>query len=89
VLADDLAQPVPNLGSTAVAVSICVPGRKLFNRTRKRSDLLDRADADAVGLPQGSVDSSSFGDAHFGAADEGGDIGRVGVAVSDETPALF
>ena len=49
-----------------------------------RSDLLDRADADAVGFAQGAVDGPSLGHAHFGAMDQKGNIGRIGIAVADE-----
>jgi hypothetical protein len=48
VLADDLAETVPDLGATAIPVSIRVLGRKLLSRNRSCPDLLDRADADAV-----------------------------------------
>jgi hypothetical protein len=57
--------------------------------TSEGTDLLDRADADAVGLAEGAIDCPGLGHAHLGPADERGDIGRVGVAVSDETPAGF
>src|ERR1035437_4643307 len=56
VLADDLAEPVADLvtGTTiAVPVSVGILGRKPMligspRRTRIRSDLLDRADSDAI-----------------------------------------
>ena len=48
----------------------------------KGPDLLDRTDADAVGLAQSPIDRPGFG--QFGAADEGRDVGRIGVAVADE-----
>jgi hypothetical protein len=48
-----------------------------------------RADADAVGLAQGAIDGTGFGHLHLGPADERGDVGRVGVAVTDEAPAAF
>src|ERR1035438_4384715 len=65
VLADDLGEPVANLvTSTAIAVpvSVGILGWKLTligsprHRTRIRSDFLDRADADAIGLAQGAID---------------------------------
>ncbi|MGA2236386.1 MAG: hypothetical protein ABSG23_12985 [Terriglobales bacterium] len=34
VLADDLAETVPNFGAAAIPVPICVLGRKLFNLIR-------------------------------------------------------
>ena len=50
----------------------------------KGTDLLDRADAYAVGLTQGAVDRPGLDRTHLGAVDQGGDIGWIGVAVADE-----
>src|SRR5664279_4614217 len=78
VLADDLAEPVADLVTSttiAVPVSVGILGRKLTligsprHRTGIRSDLLDRADTDAIRLTQGAIDGSSFRYAHLGAAD--------------------
>jgi hypothetical protein len=78
VLADDLAETVADLvtGTIAVPVSVGVLGRKLLC-IRGRGlgpgigpDLLDRADADAVGLAQGAIDRPGLGHAHLGATDE-------------------
>jgi len=55
-----------------------------MRRLGKGSDFLDRADADTVRLAEGTIDGTSFGHPHFGAADQWGDIGGVGVAVADE-----
>jgi hypothetical protein len=84
VLADDLAQTVANLGATAVPVSIRVLGRKLLSWVRNRPDFFDRADADAVRLAQRAIDCPGLGHAHFGTTHEGGDIGRIGIAVADK-----
>jgi hypothetical protein len=60
VLADQLAEAIADLGATTVPVDRL--GRELlrlprgWSRFGKRADLLDRADADAVGLAQGPVD---------------------------------
>jgi hypothetical protein len=60
MLADQLAEAVANLRAAVVAIHRL--GRKLLRLPRgrsrfgKRADLLDRADADAVGLAQGPVD---------------------------------
>src|SRR5664280_60442 len=79
VLADNLAEPVANLVTSttiAVPVSIGILGRELTligstrHRTGTRSDLLDRADADAIRLAQGTIDGSGLRDAHLGAADQ-------------------
>src|ERR1035441_9961967 len=90
VLTDDLAEPVADLmtGTTiAVPVSVGILGRKLTligsprRWTGIRSDLLDRADPDAIRLTQGAIDRSGFRDAHLGAANQERNIGRVSVAV--------
>src|ERR1017187_3284178 len=79
VLADDLAEPVADLVTSttiAVPVSVGILGRKLTligsprHRTGIRSDLLDRADPDAIRLAQGAIDRSGFRDAHLGAANQ-------------------
>src|SRR5258707_15825048 len=64
MLTDQLAETVADLGSTVVAIlPIDRLGRHLlrlpggWSGFGKRADLLDRADADAVGLAQGPVDS--------------------------------
>src|SRR5208282_6855603 len=84
VLADDLAETVPNLRASAIPVSIRFLGTKLLGRIRTCSDLLGRADADAVGLAQRSIDCPSLGYPHFGSADQRRDIGRIGVTVTDK-----
>src|ERR1035438_1512285 len=98
VLADDLAEPVADLVTStpiAVPVSVGILGRKLtligsrWHRTRIRSDLLDRADSDAIRLAQGTIDGSGFGYPHLGAADQQRNIGRIGVAIADETGGIF
>src|SRR5208282_2082960 len=84
VLADDLAQTVADLRATAIPVPIRVLGRKLFDRIRSRSDFLDGAEADPVGLAQGPIDCPGLGHTHLGATDERGNIRRIGVAVTDK-----
>src|ERR1035441_5867408 len=97
VLADDLAESVADLVTSttiAVPVSVGILGWKLTligsprHRTRIRSDLLDRADADAIRLAQSAIDSSGLRDPHLGAADQQRYIGRIGVAVADETDGI-
>ena len=97
MLADDLAEPVADLvtGTIAVPVSVGILGRKLTligggrRWTGIRSDLLDRADSDAIRLTQGTIDCSGFCDAHLGAAHQQGNVGRVSIAVADETRGIF
>src|SRR5439155_26549194 len=72
MLADDLAETVAHLGSAIIPVSRL---RGLFrlrgevSRFGKRSYFLHRADTDAIGLAQGSVNSACFGNTHFGTVD--------------------
>ena len=47
-------------------------------------DLLDRADADAVGLAEGAIYRPGFCDPHFGAVDERRDVGRIGISITNE-----
>src|SRR5208282_804989 len=84
VLADDLAQTVPNLRATAVVIAVRALWRKLLDSGRNGSDFLDRAEADTISLAQGAVDGSCLGHAHLGPANKRRDIGRIGVAVADE-----
>jgi hypothetical protein len=92
MLADQLAEAIPDFGTAVVSVlAIYRPGRKLLrlpgrrSRFGKRPDFLDRADADAVGLAQGPVDRPGFGHAHLGAVDQGRDIGRIGIAIAEKS----
>jgi hypothetical protein len=87
VLTDELAETVADLGATAVPVPICVLWRELFARVRTGPDFLDRAETDSVGLAQGAIDGSRFGYAHLCPADERGNIGGIGVTISNETTA--
>ena len=47
--------------------------------------LLNRAEADPVGLAQGAIDRPCLSDAHLSSVDQGRDIGRIRVAVADES----
>jgi hypothetical protein len=87
ILADELAESVA-YGTTAVPVGRL---RRQLLRLRRclalsfgRADLLDLADADAVGLAQSAVDGACFGHAHFCALDKKRDIGRVGISVPNK-----
>ncbi len=102
MLANDLAQAVTNPRAIPVsAIPVCRMCREFsgfavrfafrLGGARKRADLLDRADADAVRLPQRAIHRPGFGDAHFGAMYERGDIYGAGITVSHKTfaPARF
>jgi hypothetical protein len=51
------------------------------------TDLFDRADSDTIGFAQSTIDGAGFRDTHFSALHEERDIGRVGVAVPNESLA--
>src|SRR5437867_4342119 len=81
MLADELAEPVANPRAIPVAaVSICRLRRGFpdfgfrfawcLGRVSQRSDLFDRADANAVGFSKCSIHSASFRYAHFGAVQQ-------------------
>jgi hypothetical protein len=53
-------------------------------RSRNPAELLDRTEPDAIGLAERTIDGAGFGDAHLGAVDHGRDVGRIGIAVTDE-----
>ena len=95
MLADQLAEAVADLGAAVVSVfTVDRLGRDLLRVARRRSgftkrpDLLDRADADAVGLAQGAVDRPGFGHAHLGAVDQGRHVGWIGIAVTHKARRL-
>ena len=50
---------------------------------------LDRANPDAVRLAQSAIYSSGFCYTHLGAADQQRNVGRVSIAVPDETGRIF
>jgi len=88
MLADDLAEAVADFRAAVVPVGglrrevLRVPGER--SGVGKRTNPLDRADADAVGFAQGPVYSPGFGHPHLGAMDQGRDTGGIGITVTDE-----
>jgi len=55
------------------------PGGKFF----------ERAEGDAIGLTEGTIDGARFGHAHLGVVeDEGGDIAGMGIAIANEATAV-
>src|ERR1019366_4422479 len=48
------------------------------------AEFLYRTEPDSIGLAEGAVDGTGFGDAHLGAVDQGRDVGGIGVPVADE-----
>jgi len=94
MLANQLAKAITDCATTVVPVAISGLRQLLgvwtrIGLTSEGTDLLDRADADAVGLAEGAIDCPGLGHAHLGAADERGDVRRVGVAIADEAFARF
>jgi hypothetical protein len=47
-----------------------------------------RTQADAIGLAESAVHGPGLGHPHLGPADDGGDIGRIGVPVAHEALGL-
>src|SRR6266581_5019384 len=91
VLADEHAQPVSQLRLTVIRPVLMrwLYGLALFpggtGRAGKPAQLLNGTQPDAVGLAQGPVDGPRFCHTHLGPANQWRDIGRIGVAVADET----
>jgi hypothetical protein len=52
--------------------------------SRKSSNLFNRANTDSVCLAQCTVDSTRFSHAHLRTSHEWRNIGRIGIAISDE-----
>ena len=80
VLADQKAELIPKPG-LAIAGTIGgfgpIRSRRdggRSRRTRKRTQLLDRAEADPVGLAQGAIDGASFGNTQLSASHHGRNI---------------
>ena len=92
MLTNNLAEVITDRPSAVVSVGRLwrkfLRLRRGCRPLREGTDLFDGADTDAVSFPQSSVDSASFGDAHFGTVDEERDIGGIGIAVTDKTFAL-
>jgi hypothetical protein len=89
VLANDQAETIAERMAIAVG-GLDFHRRLLFlvrrrKQARKRSELLDRANADTVRLAQGTVDGTRFGNPHLGTLDAGRDIGGIGIAISYES----
>src|SRR5438270_395107 len=89
MLADELAEAVAQ-EVLAVSVSVNWLRRALalvgfrLGRPGNGPDLLHRANADAVRLPQRPVHRPGLGHPHLRAADEVGGVGGIGVAVANE-----
>src|ERR1019366_3045801 len=96
MLADELAQPVADPG-TAVPIAVAIDGlrRELLRLPRRRnslgrrSDFLDRADADAIGFAQGTINGSCFSHPQFSTLYQSGYIRWFRVAITHEALAGF
>lgn len=63
--------------------------RNLLRGEHPRGKLFDRAEGNAVGLAQGSIDGAGFGHTHLGMVEnQGRDISGMSVAVTHEAAAL-
>lgn len=70
------------------AQEVLIVSSVLLVRSRYGNGLFDRDNAKSI-LLLSPVDGSGVGDSHLGAADEQRYVGRVSVAVADETCGIF
>jgi hypothetical protein len=90
VLADEQAETVAKTMLSVVVTVISGRDRiVLFGsdgicRARGPTELLDRTEADAIGLAEGAVDGTSFGHAHLSATDQGRNVRGIGIAIANE-----
>ncbi|MBZ5672283.1 MAG: hypothetical protein LAO04_21500 [Acidobacteriia bacterium] len=63
--------------------------RDLLGTQAPRRKLFERAEANAIGLAQGTVDRTGFGHAHLSVVeDQGRNVSWMGVTVADEATAF-
>jgi hypothetical protein len=80
VLADQQAELVAEARLPVLVTVVPVRGRRALMRSvragrpRRPTEFLDRAEADAVSLAEGAVDSAGFSDSHLGAMDQRRDV---------------
>ena len=90
MLADELAEAVADFGAAVVPVRRCRLGLELLRLARRiavsanETDLLDRADADAVGLAEGAIDCPCFGHSAFRRRGPERDIRGICITKPDE-----
>jgi len=62
--------------------------RDLLGTQTPRRKLFERAEGNAIGLAQGTVNRTGFGHAHLSVVeDEGGDVAGMGIAIAHKPPA--
>jgi hypothetical protein len=99
MLADDLAEAIADSRTIAIqAIAVRrlrreFPGRVVrlafgLGRTAERSDLLDRANANAIRLPQRAINRASLSDAHLRTVNERKTL-MIGIAVTVKTATLL
>jgi hypothetical protein len=86
MLADQLAETVAEARLAVVAIGAVIALMVWIQRAGQGTKLLDRTEADAVGLAQGPVDGACLGDAQFAAVEPRRYIGRIGIPVTREAP---
>src|SRR5436305_10239431 len=93
MLADQKAKAITE-ARVPILMSIVIRSGRWFlrigrtNGPRLPPKLFDRAKADAVSLPESTVDGTGLGHPHFGASNERRDIGWIRVAEADEFVGL-
>jgi len=91
VLPDELTEAVPELRLCLPAIPVdrlrrkLLPARSMLGGAGPRSKLFHGAHSDAVSFAKGAIDGTCLGDPHFSPADQSRHIGRVSVAVTDES----
>ena len=93
MLPNNLAKAVADLPGTATPINrLRREFPQLLCTIRRLSEgpyFLNRADADPVGLTQGAVNGSGFGNAHFRPMDQCGNIRGISIAITDKTTTGF
>src|SRR5690348_9200441 len=93
MLADELTELIAQAGLGVRAMAVHPLWRALLviiimgarRRRGKRTDLFNRADADAIRLAQGTIDRPGFRHAHLGSVDQRRDVGGICIAVTHES----
>jgi hypothetical protein len=92
VFADQQAEAVTEARLAVLVAVVPVRGRRVLirsvsaRRSRRPPEFLDRAEADAVGFAESTVDGAGLSHTHLGAANKWRDIRGVSIAIANEAP---
>ena len=95
MLANQQAETITEARRGGMAVAVCSASRRIHSVVRigggrcswRPTEFLDRAEADAIGLPESSIDGAGLGHAHFGTTHEDRNIRGIGISITDVTSA--